>query len=114
MKTDALIGYSGFVGSTLLKQKAFGALFRSTNIDQIGDQPYGQVICAGAPAQKWIANRDPEADRQKIDGLISHLSRIQCDSFVLISTVDVFKQPLGVDETTAVDEEGLHAYGANR
>lgn len=114
MKTDALIGYSGFVGSTLLKQKAFGALFRSTNIDQIGDQPYGQVICAGAPAQKWIANRDPAADREKIDDLIGHLSRIQCDSFVLISTVDVFKQPLGVDETTAVDAEGLHAYGANR
>ena len=33
--TDALIGYSGFVGSTLLKQSQFGALFRSTNIAEI-------------------------------------------------------------------------------
>jgi len=111
---SSLIGFSGFVGSTLLKQQAFSSLYRSTNIAEIDNETFDTVVCAGAPAQKWIANRDPEADRQKIDGLIGHLSRIQCDSFVLISTVDVFKQPLGVDETTAVDEEGLHAYGANR
>jgi hypothetical protein len=72
------------------------------------------AICAGAPAQKWIANREPDADRQKIEGLITHLKSMTCKTFVLISTVDVFMTPIGVDETTSVDEVGLHAYGLNR
>ncbi|WP_283151022.1 pyridine nucleotide transhydrogenase [Silvimonas soli] len=112
--TNALIGFSGFVGSTLLRQAHFDALYRSTNIQDIAGEAFDVVVCAGAPAQKWIANRDPEADRQKIESLISHLKTIKCETFVLISTVDVFLQPLGVDEDTAVQETGLHAYGLHR
>lgn len=111
---NALIGYTGFVGSTLLRQHPFTALYRSTNIRQIADGNFDTVVCAGAPAQKWIANRDPEGDRQKIDSLIEHLKTFQCKTFVLISTVDVFAQPQGVDEDTTVAEAGLHAYGLNR
>lgn len=111
---NSLIGYSGYVGGTLLKQEKFTSLYRSTNIGDIDDQSFDTVVCAGAPAQKWIANREPEADRQKIEELIAHLKTIQCKTFVLISTVDVFKNPIGVDEDTPVDESGLHAYGLHR
>lgn len=112
--TNALIGYSGFVGSTLLKQAHFSALFRSTNIHEIENREFNIAVCAGAPAQKWIANRDPADDRKKIDSLINHLRTIKCKKFILISTVDVFKEPIGVDESTPVDESGLHAYGFHR
>ncbi|HEY8038131.1 MAG TPA: hypothetical protein VIF37_21360 [Methylobacter sp.] len=111
---NALIGFSGFVGSTLLKQASFEALYRSTNIDEIEGKSFDTVVCAGAPAQKWIANREPEADREKIDGLIAHLKTIQCETFILISTVDVFKNSIEVDEDTPIDESGLHAYGLHR
>jgi dTDP-4-dehydrorhamnose reductase len=111
---NALIGFSGFVGSTLLKQKSFEALYRSTNIGEIEGRSFDTVVCAGAPAQKWIANRDPEADRQKIDALIEHIKTIKCKNFILISTVDVFRVPVGVDEDTPIDESGLHAYGLHR
>ena len=111
---NSLIGFSGFVGSTLLKQAPFESLYRSTNISDIEGQSFDTVVCAGAPAQKWIANREPEEDRQKIDSLIAHLKTIQCKTFILISTVDVFKNPIGVDEDTPVDESGLHAYGLHR
>lgn len=109
-----LIGFSGYVGSTLLKQSYFDYLYRSTNIGEIEGKSFDTVVCAGAPAQKWIANREPEADKQKIEALIAHLRLMTCETFVLISTVDVFKNPLGVDEDTYIDEEGLHAYGMNR
>lgn len=111
---NALIGYTGFVGSTLSKQASFETLYRSTNIGEIAGQSFDTVVCAGAPAQKWIANREPEADRKKIEGLIANLKSMTCKTFVLISTVDVFKNPLGVDEDTSIDESGLHAYGLHR
>lgn len=111
---NALIGFSGFVGSTLLKQAHFSALYRSTNINEIENRTFDVVVCAGAPAQKWIANRGPADDREKIDSLIDHLRTIKCSKFILISTVDVFKDPIGVDEFTPVDELGLHAYGLHR
>lgn len=111
---DALVGFSGFVGSTLLRQRNFDALFRSTNIGEIGGNDFGLVVCAGAPAQKWIANRDPDSDKAAIDGLIENLAHVRCEKFVLISTVDVFGQPVGVDEQSPVELEGLHPYGYNR
>lgn len=111
---NALIGFSGFVGSTLLKQAHFSALYRSTNIHEIKNREFDVVVCSGAPAQKWIANRDPADDRKKIDALINNLRTIKCRKFILISTVDVFKEPIGVDESTQIDESGLHAYGLHR
>lgn len=111
---NSLVGYSGFVGSMLLKQANFSALYRSTNIHEIENREFDVVVCAGAPAQKWIANRDPADDRKKIDSLIDHLRTIKCRKFILISTVDVFNVPIGVDESTPVDKSGLHAYGLHR
>ena len=112
---NALIGYTGFVGSTLLKQLNFDRLYRSSNINELKNQSFDMVICAGAPAQKWIANRDPTADRQNIDKLIDAIKTIKkCKAFVLISTVDVFNTPNGVNEDTRIDNLELSPYGLNR
>lgn len=112
--SSALIGYSGFVGSTLLKQRSFDERFRSVNIEQIAGQKFDLLVCAGAPAQKWLANRDPENDLRGIERLMGCLDRVECNTFILISTVDVFAQPHGVDEASVVDTSGLHAYGLHR
>lgn len=112
--SNALIGFTGFVGTTLLKQRKFENRFRSTNINEIDGKEFDLVVCAAAPAQKWIANREPDADLKKIEDLIAHLKTIHCNKFVLISTVDVFKSPIDVNEDTPVDEAGLHPYGLHR
>lgn len=111
---NALIGFSGFVGSTLQKQKGFKSQYRSENIGDIGGKSFDTVVCAGAPAQKWIAIREPEADRQKIEGLIARLKTFRCKTFILISTVDVFSTAHRVDEDTPINESDLHAYGLHR
>lgn len=111
---NCLIGFSGFVGASLRKQTHFESLYRSTNIQDINGESFDSVVCAAAPAQKWIANREPVADRKKIESLIAHLKTVTCKTFILISTVDVFKSPIGVDEDTPVNEEDLHAYGLHR
>ena len=109
-----LIGFTGFVGSSLVKQASFDVSFRSTNIHEIQNKSFETIVCAGAPAQKWIANKEPEADLQTIQNLIGHLKTIKCKTFILISTVDVFHSPLDVNENTKVDEEGLQPYGLHR
>lgn len=114
MKNMALIGYSGFVGSLLSRQNEFSHFFRSSDISRIDNLFFDTIICTAAPAQKWLANRDPVADRQNIDKLIGHLQTVSCNNFILISTVDVFKDSLGVTENSIVDEEDLHAYGLHR
>lgn len=110
----AIIGYSGYVGISLHRQTEFQLRYRSRNISQINRRHIGIIVCAAAPAQKWIANRETEADRQNIERLMGHLKTVQCQTFILISTVDVFKQPVGVNEDTPVDEDGLHPYGLHR
>jgi nucleoside-diphosphate-sugar epimerase len=114
MMDNALIGFSGFVGSTLLRQANFEALYRSTNIHEAKNRRFNMVVCAGAPAQKWIANREPLNDQKKINSLINSLQTVKCEKFILISSVDVFSSPVDVDEESPVEEAGLHPYGLNR
>lgn len=110
----ALIGHSGFVGSTLKRQHQFTHAYRSTDIQDITGLDLDIVICAGAPAKKWVANQHPEEDWACIERLINILSTINARQFVLISTVDVFKHPVGVDELSSVDVADLHPYGMHR
>ncbi len=114
MSNNALIGYTGFVGSTLLKQHEFQWLYRSTNIEDIKNKSFDTVVCAGAPAVKWLANKNPEQDKRSIELLMENLSTIKCDKFILISTVDVFNDPRGVNESSVVNLNELHAYGLHR
>jgi nucleoside-diphosphate-sugar epimerase len=111
---DALIGHTGFVGSTLLRQRSFSGLYRSVDIETISGKKFDTIVCAGAPGQKWLANKEPDNDRASIDKLTKAVSEARCERFILVSTVDVFKTPVEVDERTAVDTEGLHAYGLHR
>ncbi|WP_297527234.1 hypothetical protein [Thiohalobacter sp.] len=110
----ALIGYSGFVGTTLRRQTSFDSLYRSTNIESIRGGRFSMVVCAGAPAQKWIANREPEEDSRSIRRLISAIDGIEADCFILISTVDVFANPVSVSEDDEPDAAALHPYGRHR
>lgn len=112
--SDALVGHTGFVGSTLLRQRTFDCLYRSTNVGDMDGRHFDLVVCAGVSAKKWLANRDPDGDRRGIEGLVSHLSTIEAERFVLVSTVDVFKAPILVDESTQVEKVGLHPYGLHR
>lgn len=112
---DALIGHTGFVGSSLLRQHAFGKCYRSTDIHEIRGQQFDTVVCAGVPAKKWIADRDPEADLANIQLLAEQINQIgTVENFILISTVDVYPTPVGVDEETPIDAKRATSYGRNR
>lgn len=112
--TAALIGYTGFVGGNLLAARPWDALFNSQNFRDMTGQTYDLLVCAGVSAVKWQANREPEADWAGIQRLIDVLATVKAKQFVLISTVDVFPHPVGVDETTLLPLGEGQPYGRHR
>lgn len=110
--TRALIG-TGFVGGNLLRQTEFDLTFNSKNIEDVAGD-FAFIACAGAPAEKWKANQDPQGDRQSLDRLMTALKRATAGLFVLISTVDVYPMPVEVDEDSPIDPRKATPYGRHR
>lgn len=110
----ALIGHTGFVGGNLARQTTFDAFFHSRDIESIANQSFDLVVCAGAPAAKWIANREPEADKASLSRLFESLAKARCEDVVLISTIDVYPSTRDADESFDCHAGTNHAYGANR
>jgi hypothetical protein len=109
---DALIGGTGLVGGTLLRHRRFDAVYRSTNIEEIAGRRFDRIFCAGAPAEKWKANRDPDADQQNLSRLVAAVTQAEARLVVLISTVDVYGDPRDVTEDDAPTD--ATPYGRHR
>ncbi|WP_150270364.1 NAD-dependent epimerase/dehydratase family protein [Paenibacillus tepidiphilus] len=112
--STCLIGFTGYVGSTLLAQTTFNDLYNSKNIADITGKEYDLIVCAAAPAVKWKANQNPEEDFKNIESIKGYLKTVSAKQFILISTVDVYKDPRGVDENTEINPEEVAPYGRHR
>jgi len=110
----ALIGHTGFVGSNLARLTHFDSCYNSSNIDSIAGSEFDLLVIAGVRAEKWIANANPEQDKAGIDRLLGAVKTVRAKQVILISSVDVFLTPIGVDEATSVVTDDLHAYGRHR
>lgn len=111
---DALIGHTGFVGGTIAGQRSFEAKYHSRDIASMTSRQFDTVVCAGVRAEKWKANRDPKADKAGIENLVSVLETVRIRHLILISTVDVYPLPVGVDEASPIDLDQAHPYGRHR
>jgi nucleoside-diphosphate-sugar epimerase len=111
---DALIGHTGFVGSNLARQRTFTTAFNSRNIESIHGRHFDDIVCAGVSAVKWLANKEPEADWQGICRLTDSLELVTAEHFTLISTIDVYRDPVRLTERDRPSSKGLHAYGRHR
>ncbi len=109
-----LVGYTGFVGSNLYKSTEFDGVFNSKNIEEAYFKNPDLLIYAGLRAEKYLANKNPEADMETIHTAEENIRKINPKRLVLISTVDVLREPSGLDEDAEIMTEGLHPYGLNR
>lgn len=111
----ALVGYTGFVGSNICaSSNEIGAKYNSRNIaEAYGTRP-DLLVYAGLRAEKYLANSAPEKDMALILQAEENISKIAPKRLALVSTIDVFKDPRCVDESSAIDASGLAAYGYNR
>ena len=110
----ALVGYTGFVGSNICGNERFDGLYNSRNIEEAYGTKPDLLVYAGLRAEKYLANHEPKRDLELIHQAENNIMQIAPKKLVLISTVDVLKDPVGADENTLIDTEGLNAYGANR
>lgn len=110
----ALVGYTGFVGSNIYESGVFDAVYNSKNIEQAYGTHPDLLVYAGLRAEKYLANQAPEKDRELIEEAMENIRKIAPNRLVLISTVDVWKNPNGKTEKDEVDTTELHAYGYNR
>ncbi len=110
----ALVGYTGFVGSNIALSKKFNEYFNSKNIDTIGQYNYDVVVYAGVTGTKYFANLYPEDDFKHITATIDNLKNIRTKKLVLISTVDVYNNPVNKNEDYSLTHDGSLSYGNNR
>ncbi len=111
---NALVGYTGFVGSNLYAAGHFDAAYNSGNIEKAFGTHPDLLIYAGLRAEKYLANNDPEKDMMQIVQAEENIAKINPKKLVLISTIDVFKVPRDVNENSDIDTKNLHPYGWNR
>jgi nucleoside-diphosphate-sugar epimerase len=112
---SGLVGHTGFVGRNLAAQRRYDETYHRPDIAAIAGRRFGTLVISAAPGEKWRANAWPEADAAAIDNLIAHLATTRAEHAILVSTVDVYPDPRGVDEDSAVEPaDHDRAYGRNR
>ena len=99
----ALVGYTGFVGSNIYDAGDFDAFYNSKNIQEAYGTEPDLLIYAGLRAEKYLANNAPEKDMELIYQAEENITMIAPKKLVLISTIDVIKNPMGVDENSDID-----------
>lgn len=112
----SLVGYTGYVGSNILAKAGdkISGLYNSKNIEEAYGTNPDLLIYSGMRAEKYLANNDPKADMGLVLEAQNNITKINPKKLVLISTIDVLKDPLGKDEDAYIETCGLHAYGLNR
>lgn len=111
---DIIVGYTGFVGSNISAKHKFDYCFNSKNIEQAFGLNPDLCVYSGVRAEKFLANSDPEGDMAIINNAIENIKKINPKRLVLISTIDVYKDPNGADEDTPIDIDSLQPYGLDR
>lgn len=119
----ALVGYTGFVGSNLYARarNRIKGVYNSQNVEKAYGLEPEILIYAGVRAEKYLANSAPERDLEMILDAEKNIRAINPQKLVLISTIDVYQNPVGVDETDSAlsggkggTGNGIQPYGLNR
>lgn len=112
---NAIIGYSGFVGSNLLQFYKFDFYYNSKNFKTARGKTFDTIFFCALPSIKYLANRYPEKDIDIIEDIKNTLDTINCKKFILISTIDVYEDSNSKkNEDYILNGNKNHVYGRNR
>ena len=111
---NALVGYTGFIGSNLIHIKKNFQYFNSKNIHKIRNKSFNAIYCAGTHSKIWLAKKKPKKDKKNIENLIFNLSKTKANNFFLISTCEVYGKQKETFENSKIEKNTSYAYGNNR
>lgn len=111
---EILVGYTGFVGSNLSEKHFFDFEYNSKNIEEAYGKNPDLLVYAGVTAEKFLANTNAAKDLEVIMNAFENIKKINPKKLVLISTVDVYSNPIHVDENFVEHAKVMQAYGNNR
>jgi sugar phosphate isomerase/epimerase len=115
MENNAIVGFTGFVGSNLLQFYKFNHFYNSKNFHEAKNKEFDTLFFSGVPAVKWKANKNPEEDNSIIEELKNILDTISVKKIILISTIDVYENTNnGLNEDYHINYNKNHTYGKNR
>jgi hypothetical protein len=88
---NCIIGYTGFVGTNILNNNKiqFDEFYNTKNIDDIKDN-YNIILFTGLSGNVGYVNKNYENDLKNINFFIEKLKNINCNKFILISTINVY------------------------
>lgn len=120
----ALAGYTGFIGSNIFARASnrIDGIFNTQNIEKAYGLEPDVLIYAGLKPDKELAERAPYQHLEKVLEAQETIRKINPYKIVLISSTDVYKNPVGVDEENSVfavgsdraDKKGISPYNLNR
>ena len=112
---NAIVGYTGFVGSNLLQFYKFDYFYNSKNFKEAENETFDTLFFAGIPAVKWYANKNPEQDFDILENIKNILNTVTVKKIILISTIDVYNDVTKqFDEDYVINPDNNHTYGKNR
>jgi len=108
---NALIGYSGKIGTVLSRKMNFSVLINSRKHASMANQRFEHVVCAAPCGDRAWVEAHPQEAREQLDQLLSLLAGLKLTRFTLISCAGVFSQPGVYDENTQPQacEQDLYA-----
>ncbi|MCF8021046.1 MAG: NAD(P)-dependent oxidoreductase [Vallitaleaceae bacterium] len=110
-----IVGYTGFVGSNLIKMLDFTGFFNSSNIAEAYGKKPELLVYSGVKAEKFHANNNPEEDAEHVDQAFTNIVKIDPKKLVLISTIDVYgNNPYDKDEESDLSSIMQSPYGYHR
>jgi len=111
---EILVGNTGFVGQNLAAEHRFDGLFHASDIAEAYGACPDLLVYAGVTGTKYMANHEPEKDLAVVKNALENIRRIRPKRLVLISSVDVYRDPVGVDEADSSQTEHMQTYGIDR
>lgn len=107
----ALIGYTGFVGSNIYVRASnrIEGVYDTQNVEKAYGLEPDVLVFAALRSDRQLAARAPYEDYERVLEAQRNIKKINPAKLVLISTTDVYKNPVGVDE-----ENSVFAVGSDR